>query len=131
MQSHQLWLIVCLSVAVLPTSGEAKAFAHGKRLFDRYCGLTIGLDVYESYASVFCNIGRGPFQEVEVEHEMAFYWRPFLRSFKPHYLLVQATDYPLTHLAARVKRDDRGLYHDLDWELGSTETNVLDILASG
>ena len=128
---HIFTLILCLSLLISFQDSEAKTFAYGKRVFERYCGLTIGLDAYESYASLFYNVKKGPPREIKARNEMEFYWKLFLHSLKPYYFLVQSSDYPLPHATALFKQNNRRSYHDLDWDLSSTETNVLEMLASG
>jgi hypothetical protein len=111
---------------------QAKTFAYGTRFYQRYYGLTVGLDPYESYISVFCNLRTTPPPAIVAQSELEFYWLLFLRSFQPYYFLIQGTDYPLTHATSLFKHANPDLYHNLDWRLSDTDTiNVLQVLASG
>jgi hypothetical protein len=124
-------LIVSLSLLIWPTCSQAKALAYGRRFLSRYCGLTVGLDLYESYASVFYSIGEDTSKGVSVGDQTGSYWKLFLPSLRPCYLLFQVSDYPLTHGAALLRRHNLRLYHEFDWHVGRAETNILEMLASG
>lgn len=132
---HLLQKVTIIAVIMIIGFGHAafaKTLAYGTRFYNRYCGLTIGLDPYESYVSVFCNLRTKPPQPIAAQSELEFYWLLFLKSFQPFYFLVQGTEYPLTHGTALFKQEIPGRYHQLDWNIAdSTRLNVLEILGSG
>jgi hypothetical protein len=125
-----IWL--ALATLTWTQTAAAKSFAFGQKFLGRHYGVTLCLDPYESYVSVYYNLRTKPPGAIEAANEMEFYGKLFLKSFQPYYVLVQGTDYPLAHIGSALHHYRPEWYHRIDWRpADSLRLNAFELLASG